>query len=306
MDRYDIALRPGLGAAVLGFAVLTATILLSLAAPRAANAAEPQFSKNMRILFIGNSYTNANDLPGMMIGMMATKGIKLETRSVIPGGCTLEKHWKGEEARKAIGDGPWDYVVIQEQSQMPAVNPAGTLKYAALLADAVRQANSQPVFYLTWARKDKPEMQAALTATYIKAGTDAKSLVAPAGIAWQDAMTADPKLVLHSADGSHPNVQGTYLTACVFYATLLRRDPTGLPGRLVIDTKVRDNVIMRRNPANLTAAQAKPLQAAAWKTVEQLQSYKPAGSAETQPADVPAGKPAGKTGKKPNAATGGK
>lgn len=294
MDRFDIALRPGSGAAVLGFAVLAATMVWALAAPRGAGAAEGQFSKNMRILFIGNSYTNVNDLPGMLMAMMATKGIKLETRSVTPGGFTLEQHWKGEEARKAIADGPWDYVVIQEQSQVPAFNPAGTLKYAALFAQAVRDAHSQPVFYLTWARKDKPEMQEALTATYMKAGSDARSLVAPAGIAWQNALNADPKLVLHAADGSHPTVQGTYLTACVFYATLLRRDPTGLPGRLVIDTKVRENVIMRRNPANLTAAQVKPLQAAAWKTVEQLQSYKPAGTVETRPAEVPAGK----TGKK--------
>lgn len=291
MDRYDVALRPGLGAAVLGFAILTATLVWALASERTAGAAEGQFAKNMRILFIGNSYTYVNDLPGMMMAMFATRGIKLETRSVTPGGCTLEKHWNGAEARKAIADGPWDYVVIQEQSQMPAVNPPMTLKYAALLADAVRQANSTPVFYLTWARKDKPEMQAALTATYMKAGTDAKSLVAPVGIAWQNAMAADPKLVLHAADGSHPNVQGTYLTACVFYATLLRRDPTGLPGRLVIDTKARDNVIVRRNAANLTTAQAKPLQAAAWQTVEQLQSYKPAGSAETLPAEKPAKKP---------------
>jgi hypothetical protein len=294
VDRWVIGLRPAGCAALIGGTLIAATVVWALAAARDAGAAEPPFAKNMRILFIGNSYTYANDLPGMLIGMFATKGIKLETRSVAPGGVTLEKHWKGEEARKAIADGPWDYVVIQEQSQMPAVNPAGTLKYAALLADAVRQANSTPVFYLTWARKDKPEMQEALTATYMKAGTDAKALVAPAGVAWQNAMNADPKLVLHAADGSHPVVQGTYLTACVFYATLLRRDPTGLPGRLVIDTKVRDNVIMRRNPANLTAAQVKPLQAVAWKTVEQLQSYKPAGTVETQPA----GKTAEKPGKK--------
>jgi len=298
VDRWVIAPRPGLGAAVLGFAALAATVVWALAAAREAGAAEPQFSKNMRILFIGNSYTSVNDLPGMLTAMMATKGIKLETRSVTPGGLTLEKHWTGAEARKAIADGPWDYVVIQEQSQMPALRPAMTLKYAALFAGAVRDAHSQPVFYLTWARKDKPEMQEALTATYMKAGSGARALVAPAGIAWQNAIKADPKLVLHAADGSHPTVQGMYLTACVFYATLLRRDPTGLPGRLVIDTKVRDNVIMRRNPANLTAAQVQPLQAAAWKTVEQLQSYKPAGSVETQPAEKSDKKPDVESGKK--------
>lgn len=283
MDRWVIGFRPAWCAALVGWALMCAVALWALAAGRDAGAGEPQFAKTMRILFIGNSYTSVNDLPRMLIAMMATKGIKLETRSITPGGFTLEKHWNGQEARKAIADGPWDYVVIQEQSQMPAVYPAATLKYAALLAEAIRQAGSQPVFYLTWARKDKPEMQDALTATYMKAGSEAKALVAPAGIAWQNAIKADPKLALHAADGSHPTALGTYLTACVFYATLLRRDPTGLPGRLVIDEKRSDGVILRRIPANLTAAQVKPLQAAAWKTVEELQSYKPVGVAETKP-----------------------
>jgi len=42
-------------------------------------------------------------------------------------------------------------------------------------------------------------------------------------------MAADPKLVLHQADNSHPNPKGSYLAACVFYTTLLDRNPVGLP-----------------------------------------------------------------------------
>lgn len=293
MDKLVFGLRPGSFAGLVG-GLLCAATFWALAAPREAGAADPPLPKKLRILFIGNSYIFVNDLPGMLTAMMASKGIKLDTRSVVPGGFTLEKHWQGEEARKVIADGLWDYVVIQEQSQMPASHPAVTLKYAALFAQAVREAHSKPVFYLTWAHKDKPNMQNGLTSTYMKAGADANALVAPAGIAWQSALKADPKLVLYAADGSHPTVQGTYLIACVFYATLLRRDPTGLPGRLVIDEKRSDGVILRRIPANLAAAQAKPLQAAAWKTVQGLQSYKPAGAAETQPAR----KTAEKLGKK--------
>ena len=128
MNRWEI------GFASAGWvAILVGLIALAFPAP-IAQAAAPEFTKKMRILFIGNSYTYVNDLPRMLKGMMAVEAIDLETRRVTPGGCTLERHWKGDAARKAIAEGSWDYVVIQEQSQMPVLNPPVTLKYAALLA----------------------------------------------------------------------------------------------------------------------------------------------------------------------------
>ena len=57
-------------------------------------------------------------------------------------------------------------------------------------------------------------------------------------MAWKSALAADPKLVLHQPDKSHPNPKGSYLAACVFYATLLERSPVGLPGGLRKDGKV--------------------------------------------------------------------
>jgi hypothetical protein len=230
VSRWEIGLK-----SVGLLACLGAAIAWGLAASGDARAAVPKYSKKMRILFIGNSYTNVNDLPRMLTGLMAVKGIKLETRRVTPGGCTLKKHWEGDNARKAIAEGPWDYVVIQEQSQMPAFYPAVTLKYAALIAGLAREAGAQPVFYLTWARKAKPEMQKALTSTYMKAGLASEALVAPVGIAWQKALKDTPALALHAKDGSHPTQQGTYLAACTLFATILRRDPTGLPGMVVVE-----------------------------------------------------------------------
>ena len=39
---------------------------------------------------------------------------------------------------------------------------------------------------------------------------------------------AGRRLPLHLEDGSHPTPLGSYLAACVFYAVLYGRDPTGL------------------------------------------------------------------------------
>ncbi len=255
-------------------AILAATVVGILLAATAARAATPKYTKKMRILFIGNSYTNTNDLPRLLTGLLAVKAIDLETRRVTPGGCTLEKHWKGDAARKAISEGPWDYVVIQEQSQMPVFNPPVTLKYAALLADMVRKTGAEPVFYMTWARKNKPAMQEGLTRTYMKAGLASKAMVAPVGIAWQEALKKNPKLALHAKDGSHPTQKGTYLAACTIFATILRRDPTGLPGKVVVGEKTPRGTF-RYVPCNLRTREVKPLQAIAWKTVQRLRSYAP-------------------------------
>jgi len=274
MNRWEM------GLASAGWAVVLVSVLAGTFTASTARAAKPEYTKKMRILFIGNSYIYVNDLPRMLKGMMAVKAIDLETRQVTPGGCTLARHWKGDAARKAISEGSWDYVVIQEQSQMPAFNPPVTLKYAALLADMARKVGAEPVFYLTWARKHKPEMQKGLTSTYMQAGLANKALVAPVGIAWQKALAANPKLVLHAKDKSHPTPQGTYLAACTFFATILRRDPTGLPGKIVVEEKTKKGIV-RHIPCQLPAAQARPLQTLAWKTVEELKSYKPVTSDPT-------------------------
>jgi hypothetical protein len=84
--------------------------------------------------------------------------------------------------------------------------------------------------------------------------------VAPVGVAWKKALVADPKLVLHQADKSHPNPRGSYLAACVFYATLLDKSPLGLPGELRRGWKTL---------VQIPPEEAKRLQEIAWQTVQE-------------------------------------
>ncbi len=154
MNRWEI------GFASAGWVAILVWMAAGTFPAATARAAAPEFTKKMRVLFIGNSYTYVNDLPRMLKGLMAVKAIDLETRRVTPGCCMLAAHWKSTDTRKAIAEGPWDYVVIQEQSQMPVFNPSLTLKYAALLAEMVHKVGAEPVFYMTWARKNKPSMPA--------------------------------------------------------------------------------------------------------------------------------------------------
>jgi len=49
--------------------------------------------------------------------------------------------------------------------------------------------------------------------------------VSPAGLAWAEALRRRPGLDLWDSDGRHPDKEGSYLAACVFYADLTGRDP---------------------------------------------------------------------------------
>lgn len=86
----------------------------------------------------------------------------------------------------------------------------------------------QPLIMMTWARKNKPEMTAQLADATTKVANEANAMVIPVGLAFAEAIKADPSLELYRADKTHPSPEGTYLEACVTFATMFHRSPVGL------------------------------------------------------------------------------
>lgn len=74
----------------------------------------------IRVLFIGNSYTAANDLPGMVRDLANSVGRDVEIEAVVPGGWWLRDHASSPDTLNRIAEGGFDYVVLQEQSMVPA------------------------------------------------------------------------------------------------------------------------------------------------------------------------------------------
>ena len=85
-----------------------------------ANISNLLFQDTLRVFFIGNSYTGANDLPNMTQRAAAAHGDVLIYGQELAGGQTLEGHWNNRVGLLANMAGTqWDYVVMQEQSQRP-------------------------------------------------------------------------------------------------------------------------------------------------------------------------------------------
>jgi hypothetical protein len=183
-----------------------------------------------RILFIGNSFTQRNDLPGMLAALAASAkpAVRIETGRVIANGMALKTHWTRGEARELIRRKKWDFVVLQEQSTRPLKNPKLMHEYVRLFNDDVVAAGARTALYMTWARRESFDRQDELGDAYTSIGRELGAVVVPVGTAWKLALADDPALVLHDKDGSHPSPAGTYLAACVFYAALFGASPVGL------------------------------------------------------------------------------
>ena len=192
-----------------------------------------------RILFIGNSFTARNNLPSLLAQLVHAGGKgELECELISAGGASLRMHLNKGEAQTRLQTSRWDYVVLQEQSTLPVKNPKRTGENIREFDAIIKAAQARTVLYMTWARQNAPETQSALSETYTKAGREIGATVVPVGLAWRDCLAAHPAIVLHDKDQSHPNLAGSYLAACAFYAALFIGRSKSIPNIAIdLDTE---------------------------------------------------------------------
>lgn len=121
----------------------------------------------------------------------------------------------------------FDIVIMMDCSQCP-IHPQLQEKfheYAAKHSATVTRHGGRPVFFMTWAYEDKPDMTAQLAEQYTIAGNANNALVVPAGIAFATARSGRPELELYQRDRRHPSLEGTYLAALTIYASVMNKRP---------------------------------------------------------------------------------
>ena len=182
----------------------------------------------LRVLFIGNSFTARNDLPGLIARLAAARGIDVEHKLISRGGASLRTHWNKGEAQEAIRGGSYDYVVLQEQSTLPVKNAERMKENVRLFDEVIRAAGSKTALYMTWARRHAPEAQRAITDAYSSVARETGATLMPVGVAWQSFLRKHDRPVLHDKDGSHPSLAGSYLAACVFLQAFFGQSPRGV------------------------------------------------------------------------------
>ena len=210
-----------------------------------------------KVLFIGNSYTQGNNLTNLFKQLSTSGGKLVFADKSAFGGYRLEYHATDTTTLNKINQPGWDYVILQEFSTLPTIE---YLRYnnmypAARTLDSIinsREANT--AFFMTWGRKyggrycigsycsplfvDFYHMQDSLNSAYTEISNELEALLCPVGLAWGLSYTLDSNINLWQSDNSHPTLGGSYLAACVFYAKIFNESPVGISYTAGLDTSV--------------------------------------------------------------------
>lgn len=215
--------------------ILNALVVLLISGSCFAGAGQ----KTVSVLFVGNSYTYYHSMPYMFETLSESQldDRVVEAKFIGGGGATLKKHWQVGEALNEIQTGRWDFVVLQGQSMFGSADlaapdsPNQFFKYARIFVHEIEANGAEPVFFMTWSRKDRPDQQKYLTKAYTTIALELGARIAPVGVVW-DKLRENKKVELYMKDGSHPSVSGSFAAALTLFGAIFDVAPANVPGDL--------------------------------------------------------------------------
>ena len=211
-----------------------------------------------KILFVGNSFTFIHGGVEVHVRELAASAVPAKLIRVAGktrAGATLAIHYGESDVHEAIRDGAYDVVILQgDIPELTGKNIDPFLEYARLFDQEIKNAGASTMFFMTWPyeRLNWVTLEEIMEAHH-DISSELNASVAPVGLAFQRALAKRPGLDMLIEDKEHESIHGTYLAACVIYASLFGESPVGLPYA----------------PPGVSTEESAFLQGIAWETVRE-------------------------------------
>lgn len=198
---------------------------------------EPFGDGEVAALFIGNSLTASNDLPGMVATLAEASGRTFEYRALLRPGVSLADHW-ASGADDVIRELGADVVILQQGPSSVGDNPLHLRTWTETYAPVIRASGGEPALLMVWPEKSRMEAFDAVRDSYAGAADAVDGIFIPAGEAWREAWSLDPDVPLYGVDGFHPSRDGSLVAALTVFAILFDEDVRELPADLYDSTRL--------------------------------------------------------------------
>lgn len=186
----------------------------------------------LRLLFVGNSLTDSNDLPGIVQALAKAHGETMQVDSVTLGGANLEDHWDDGEALRRIAQGRWSIVVLQQGPSSAPDSREHLREWTRRFDQKIREAGGRTALYMVWPTPDRINFFDEVRESYRLAALDVKGLFFPAGEAIREAQRRNVGTSLYTGDQFHPSAAGSYAAGLSIYGMLTKKSLVGLPAEL--------------------------------------------------------------------------
>jgi hypothetical protein len=209
---------------------LFATVVLLSACAGGNQPLAPGPAGGYHVLFIGNSLTSSNDLPGTVAHLAAAVNDTIVVESVNRANFAIIDHVHGlSDAVSVVRRGGWDYVVLQQGPTSQQIGRDTLILASRLLEPDVRAQGGRIAELMAWPAEPDRIVFDGVLQSCLDAARAVDGICFPAGEAWRAAWAADPTLPLYGPDGYHPSPLGTYLAALVVYESITGHDSRELP-----------------------------------------------------------------------------
>jgi hypothetical protein len=189
---------------------------------------------DVRILFVGNSLTATNNLPGLVATIAQAAGHSVEALGLVAPNYSLEEHWRGGTAERIRELRP-DIVVFQQGPTSLRESRLHLLAWSDSFAPVLAEVGARPAFLMVWPENARIHVFDDVRDNYRAAAEATGGLFLPGGEAWRPLLPStgggatvagpDP----YGPDGFHPSYAGSVLTAFVVVRALFGTPVSGLP-----------------------------------------------------------------------------
>ncbi|MEQ1517137.1 MAG: hypothetical protein ABL931_11690 [Usitatibacteraceae bacterium] len=191
--------------------------------PAAPTAAE------ISILFMGNSHTSVNNIPGMVTAMIrVAKPGKTVAGVEAPGSMHLDVRADDAATLALLQSQRWNYVVLQAQNYSLSGEALYPTTGAEKLVRLSRHSGALPVLFAEWPRVGIDETQ-IIYGKYVSIAMKEPACVAPIPQAFDLARARFPSMTLHAADGNHSAPAGAFLASLVLFSAITGASVVDLP-----------------------------------------------------------------------------
>ena len=219
-------------------------------------------TKNVNsIMLIGNSFFYYNNSLHNHLGDIYDADPELNTprrRSITINGSSLSWHdVESYLSNKEIGaftidsdtntyeayeDQDIDVVIMMDCSLCPINDKRkdSFYKYVKKHSETIRSKGIEPILFMSWPYKNKPEMQKMLEKEFFKASKLNNLRIIPAGQAFLYINKNFPNINLYTEDLRHPSKEGTYLAALMVFTSLSNKSPIGNTYTMDLDPDVAE------------------------------------------------------------------
>lgn len=198
-----------------------------------------------RVLFIGDSTTSRNDIPGKFKRLAELGGHEVIVDSSTKDFTSLATHTLLIQTKEKLENEVWDIVILQENEAI-LLEPGSLQQYSVptiqKYMDIINGMDGVILLYSSIGFRDGlvdfegfehldsyESTQDAIDLAYFEIGNELDLPLAPVGEVWRKVYDTQPSFDLWHADGLHVSPEGAYLAATVFYTAIYNQSPIDLP-----------------------------------------------------------------------------